>query len=275
MSNFVPIEGQERDNLILDILKNAHNYSKTDAGVERWERGWGENLEAFKSNHELKSLIPRYIRPGKPMRIDSQFVQPIDPDYELKWYDQFTTDFFDKWLSGFTAIYEFGCGSCVNLAKLGSKLHGSTTRIVGLDWSDSSMAIANMLGQIKCPNVSGRKFDFFNPDYDIKIDDRAVFLTVGALEQTGDLWQPFLDFILSKRPKRVCHIEPVFEWYDPNNLVDYTAMVAHEARGFQKGYLPALEKLEKAGMINILHKERTGVGSLIIEGYSQIVWEPV
>ena len=105
--------------------------------------------------------------------------------------------------------------------------------------------------------------------------DGAVVLTVGAMEQTGKIWRPMLDYLLAAKPKRVVHIEPIVEWYDHNNPVDQTAIEAHTARGFWSGYPTAIWDLERDGKVRVEHFERTGFGSLLIEGYSQLVWRPL
>jgi hypothetical protein len=49
--------------------------------------------------------------------------------------------------------------------------------------------------------------------------------------------------------------------YNPNSLVDYTAIKIHQARDFWRGFTTT-------GM------HRTGFGSLLLEGYSQLFWMP-
>jgi hypothetical protein len=124
-------------------------------------------------------------------------------------------------------------------------------------------------------NVTGRLFDFFYPDYGLDIPPNSAVLTMGAIEQTDVKWGPFLNFLLAKKPRCVFHVEPVYEWYDPADIVDYTAAKAHLARNFCKGYWEKLTSLEHAGTVKILRKRRTGFGSLMMEGYSQIIWSPV
>ena len=100
----------------------------------------------------------------------------------------------------------------------------------------------------------------------------GVVLTVGAMEQTGKLWRPMLDYLLAAKPKRVVHIEPQISMYNPANPVDQTAIEAHRARGFWEGYLGVIHRLAEKGVVEIEHMERTGFGSLLIEGYSQLVY---
>jgi hypothetical protein len=95
------------------------------------------------------------------------------------------------------------------------------------------------------------------------------------MEQTGTNWQAFLEFLLRKKPSRVHHIEPIFEWYNPSQLVDYTALKAHEARNFWRGYPTRLLELEQTEKVKIHHSKRAHFGSLVLEGYSQLIWSPL
>jgi len=95
------------------------------------------------------------------------------------------------------------------------------------------------------------------------------------MEQTGTGWGPLLAWLLVTKPKRVVHIEPVLDFYDPGDPVDQTAIEAHIARGFWTGYLETLIELADEGCIEIEDMERSWFGSLLTEGYSQIVWKPL
>lgn len=256
---FTAIEGRERDDLLLRVI--TRDYNTTNQGQDRWQHGWGENLAAFNETVDLKALIPKYIRNGQPLRFMKQFVQPEDPEFERKYFEDMRLSFFSKWLHGFDNIYEFGCGSGYNIPKLAEMFPAS--QVIGLDWVQPSVDI---ITNMNLPNASGRLFDFFNPDYDLEVPSNSVFLTIGAIEQTGKRWHSFLEFIIQKKPKLICHIEPIYEWYDSTNLVDYTAMAAHQKKDFCIGWQPAIRNFK------IHHAERSNIGSLFIEGYSQLVW---
>ena len=68
----------------------------------------------------------------------------------------------------------------------------------------------------------------------------------------------------------------MYEWYDhENNTVDYTAWKAHEVRNFWRGFPQKLIELERMGKVRILKTKRANFGSLVIEGYSQLIWQPI
>ena len=53
---------------------------------ELWQRGWAENLEGLRDGEDLEALVPRYMRPGQPVRLDRDYVVPFDPRFELNWF---------------------------------------------------------------------------------------------------------------------------------------------------------------------------------------------
>jgi hypothetical protein len=271
MFEFHDLESAARDRVILDLLKRADDgvLSRADAGVTRWQNGWQENLDDLRAGI-ANPLKPKYFRPGSIMRFNGQFVQPVNPNIENDWYEGFTNDIFVRWLSGFGTIYEFGCGSGLNISKLATMFPAS--KIVGLDWAKASVDICSELNK-RGLNVHGRLFDFFGFDSSVPLDSDSAVLTIGAIEQSGKKWEPLLDYWRAQKARRVVHIEPILEWYEPDSLVDYTAIRIHKARNYLEGYWPRLKELEREGRLKIVHAHRTGFGSLTIEGYSQIVWE--
>ncbi|WP_413204342.1 class I SAM-dependent methyltransferase [Rhodospirillum sp. A1_3_36] len=272
-----PLDREERDKVILGLLQRVERRDFSiveNRDKSRWEKGWAENLCAFEeSDGDLAALAPKYWKEGLPLRLWGDFVMPLDPDFEPDWFRIFTQWYFSTYLSGFETILEFGSGSGINVPTLAAMF--PETRVVGLDWAQSAVDIVNGLRRHFGDRVEGRPFDFFEPDYDLDILPGSAILTVGAIEQTGTEFAPFLNFLLEKRPSRVVHIEPIIEWYDPGNLVDYTGIRSQEVRNFLKGYPEALNDLERQGRIRILKTKRANFGSIAHEGYSQIIWEPV
>jgi SAM-dependent methyltransferase len=243
------------------------------AGKARWERGWGENLTAFRTAGDPAALVPRYIRDGQPLRLFRRYVLPFDARFERHWYGVFRRWLFATHFADVGAVFEFGCGSGHNLAALATLFPGM--RLVGLDWSVAARDLACELARRHGHRIEGRLFDFFAPDVALGLPADAAVLTVGALEQTGRDWGPFLDWLLRRRPRLVVHVEPILEWYDPDDVVDLAAIRFHRARGYWEGYPARLDALASEGRIEILARKRSYFGSLYLEGYSQLVWRPV
>lgn len=268
LTGYRVLEGGKRDRLIIELLRriDARQLSVTTAGKSRWDTGWGENLDALRETGDLASLRPKYIRAGQPLRMGGQFVIADDPDYEAHWYEAFRAAVACHF-EPYDAIYEFGCGSGHNLAYLAQRFPDK--RIVGLDWSSPAVDIANTLRDKHGLNVAGRSFDFFAPDRHMLIPENSAVFTVGALEQTHRGWAPFFEWLVDRKPAFCLHVEPLVHLYDPENLVDYTAIRAHAVRQFWTGIDQAIGDYAKWHEMR-----RTGFGSLVLEGYSTLMWVP-
>jgi hypothetical protein len=123
--------------------------------------------------------------------------------------------------------------------------------------------------------VTGRHFDFFEPDPDMKLDAGSGVLTMCALEQIGPRHERFVEFLLQKKPQVCVNMEPLLELYEDDNLVDYLAMRYHRKRGYLDGFLTSLRNLAAAGRIEILDVRRFFFGSIYHEAYSYVAWRPL
>lgn len=273
---YVILQEEDRERVLLEVLQRIDSGAFSLAGAagkERWDVGWSENLDAFvASGFDLGALIPKYIRPRQPVRLYQNYVLPTNSAFELDWYEIFRPWFLQTYFEPYDAVFEFGCGSGFNLAALAQI--NPHRRYVGLDWAEASAKIVDAMGSHFGWRMEGRTFDFFHPDASLEVPPNSAFLTIGALEQTGENWTAFLDFVMDKRPACVFHVEPILEWYDDRNPVDHAAVRFHEQRKYWRGFPKKLAELEKAGKIEILKRKRSFFGSLYIEGYSQFIWRP-
>ena len=123
-------------------------------------------------------------------------------------------------------------------------------------------------------NINGILFDMFHPDYNMNLEQNALVLTIGSLEQIGDNHQKFIDFLINKKPKLCIHVEPIYELYDENNLIDNIAMRFHKNRNYLINFLPTMLNLEKENKIDIIKINRMKFGSIFHDGWSMTVWSP-
>ncbi len=269
------LSGEERDQVILDVLKKIETDQQIIGAPERqatWEKGWEENLQDFvKSGYELNKLVPKFIRPNKAIRLSRNYIMPYNPNFELNYFSVFRLWLFKKFLKDFESIYEFGCGTGFNLAVL-AQLYPEK-KLYGLDFVPSSVNLVNKLGEVYGWNVTGYLFDMLSPDQNLEIDNNSAVFTIGAVEQLASNCEPFLQFLLKRSPELCLHVEPTIELYDENNLIDYLAMKFHRKRGYTENYLTRLRELEAQNRIKILKVKRLFWGSLYMEGYSYTVWK--
>lgn len=244
---------------LLNQRCERRDFSIAGEKTDRWQRGWAENLEEFRRTKDIAALEPKYLRPSRYLRLHGRFIEPTDPMFERNWYRIFRGWFARRYLALYDSIYEFGCGSGHNVAFLTEEFPGKL--VMGLDWAEASVEIVQELRRMG-RKTGGYRFDFFNPRRDgWKFQPNTAVLTVGALEQTGTRWRPFMEFLQAAQPAACFHIEPMLQCYDPSDPVDATAIRIHGIRGFWSGF--------EGGTVH-----RTGFGSLLLEGYSQAFWKP-
>jgi SAM-dependent methyltransferase len=224
---------------------------------------------------EAQTLPPFLIKAEKePVRLGGHYVIPESVLFEAHFLSVVRAYLFDKFFSNVHSVAEFGCGTGHNLLALARQQPGKT--LFGLDWSASALDHVNALRtQFGIP-LHAAEFDLFNPRRDLHFNLKEVgVLTVGALEQVGKRFEEFLYFLLSRQPPICMHLEPVVELYDEEQPFDQLAMRYHRARGYLEGFLPALQRLERYGLAEILALHRIPFGSFYHEAYTYVVWRPV
>jgi hypothetical protein len=266
----------ERDSWLLKIIQTLLAGDAVAAGAHRhkaWEAGWAENLERFKTTPVPESLIPGYFGKYPAVRWMRDLVVPVSPQFEYRSLAVIQDWLFEHYLRDTEAVYEFGCGTGHNLFRM--RAVNPHARLYGLDWSSPSQAILSAVQQSGLDSgMSGINFNMFHPDTTLSLQPGACAVTVASLEQTGDQFEPFLAYLLSQPIKRCIHIEPIGELLDPGHLLDGLSLAYFRMRNYLNGYLERLRELEQAGRIRIVRAQRSNIGSLYIDGYSVIVWEP-
>ncbi len=268
------IDGEQRDRVILDVLNLIENDTQKIGSPERtkiWYTGWKENLDAFKAEKSITSLRPKYYRRMNIMRWKGDYIQPNSPDFELAYLDVFQQWLF-SYFEPYNNIYEFGCGSGINLCELATMY--PEKNIYGSDFVSSSVELANELGK-KYNNIVGFPFDMLKPDWSQEFPPHSAVLTSGALEQLASNIEPFFDFLLAKKPELCIFAEPIIEVYDKDILLDALAIKFHRKRGYTEGILPWLHKKEQEGKVEVLKIQRQHIGSLFFEGWTIIIWKPL
>ena len=110
-----PIEGLDRENLLLEILGRIKTDTQVIASAERtkvWMDGWNENLEAFlNSGGNVTTLVPKIIRANQPVRWFSKYYKANIDNPELKYIEILRRFVFEKYFAKISKLYEFGAGT--------------------------------------------------------------------------------------------------------------------------------------------------------------------
>ncbi len=179
-------------------------------------------------------------------------------------------DFLAPNFAGCNVVCEFGCGTGFNLASLATLK--PEVGFAGFDFSPSAVELVRTARRELDLQIYADEFDMTAPP-PAPLEPAANMgaFTFGAIEQLAGNFHAFIDYLLALQPLIVAHVEPVIELYDPANLVDALALRFHRKRGYTEGLLPYLQAHPK---IDVLKVERAHFGSLMMEGYSRILWRP-
>lgn len=241
------------------------------AGI--WRDAWQDQLDRFEnSGFALEALNPAFVAGSSTLRWQGQYIQGITEQFELVFLEILRDWLFRTHLSDIDHLYEFGSGSAFNVAAYAGLF--SNVPITALDWAPAAVRIAELLRERHGMKIDGRKFDFFAPDSSLVLGPESGVLTMCALEQIGDRFAPFLDYLLRQRPRRVVHVEPTLELYDSGSRHDQLAIDYHTQRKYLQGLLPALRTLEDEKKIRITFQRRLRFGSRFHECFTVTVWQP-
>ena len=265
----------ERDAYVLELLQLIRSpwIERSDAeNLAAWERGWQQNLdEARAADFASGTLKPKYFRGNKYLRWQGDILVSDNPQIEHDLFVLARRLLFGSYLAGASTIYEVGCGSANNLWLLSEMFPHA--RIVGLDWVQPAVDLATELGQATGRRIAGQRFNMLDPDPSFRPEPGAAFMTIHALEQIGERHGALLDWLEAARPSVVLHYEPILEFYDRANLLDYLALWYSERRRYLNGFWTEIARRRDAGRLDVVDARRPGLGGVYHEA-SVIVWRP-
>ncbi|MEW6156918.1 MAG: class I SAM-dependent methyltransferase [Verrucomicrobiota bacterium] len=275
-TGFRPAQPDEREKHLVHVLERLHekkNARSVQENKAAFEQGWHENyLLCCAHGLSWESLRPKYVKPFGIMRYEGDYVVPENPLLADDLLSLYAMILFWKHLGEAETIFEFGCGTGRYVYAL-SQLFPEKT-VVGADWTEASFKILRLMAE-EGRRIAPIIFDMLAPPLQAKLPPNSAVVTIGAMEQLGGQWEPFLHFLLENRPRVVLHLEPVLEFYTMDKVFDYLAMLYHRKRGYLNGYWPALQARAAKGDIEILAQRRLGSGDPYHESSSLIIWKPL
>lgn len=266
----------EHNNYLQKIIKALIETNIKKSGKEyknKWEKGWDENYYKFKKSSNFLDLIPKYFFKEKVSRIGNDLIKTKQKYFDYKILNLITSYIFEKYLKNEKKIVELGYGTGHNLLNLNS--FNNKAELYGLDWASSSQKILKLIS-IKHPNIRGYKFDYFNPKFSNNLNlskKKWCCYTIASLEQIGDNFKKYVNFLIKNKPKLVINIEPINELMDKTLILDYLSVKYSQKRNYLEGYFSYLKILEKKKIIKFIEVKKSYFGSLYINGYSIIVWK--
>lgn len=240
---FVPITDQAQ---ALDDTRRLMEEAPGKPTKDGWDAYW---------KTQAAGTDPTYLKRTRTFRYNGKYVL-ADEDAEARFASALRHYLYTEWFGGLDAVAEFGCGSGNNLNQLASTHPGMA--LYGYDWSQAAVDLVRQ-------KHGGGRFDMRNPT-PVAIDWAELgVLTHGAMEQLGDDFMPFYEFLLSLRANVYVHVEPLMELYGDSPF-DRLATEYHIRRGYLGRFLT---QLRKRGDVQ---ECRTGFGNRYNEGYMVAIW---
>jgi len=237
-----------------------------------WQDDWFNVLQNLRTNNEnVKSIIrPKWFR--KSAFVNIQNCLSLTETSYVDWEYQLITRqmLFYTHLRDIENICEFGSGSGTNFYLINEILQNKN--FILSDISVTSLKIIEELKRkLNRNNLTYSNIDI-EQDIDLQLPDNTAVITTSVLEQIGDNYKNFINFILKEKPQIVINVEPIVELLDSKNGFDNVMNLYCEKRKYLAGYLTELEKLEKQKKIKIIMKKRTMVSGTFIEN-SVLIWK--
>ena len=252
------IEGQELWNVLYKITFNLNYIGSRNVEQSKaaWEKGWGELVSK-------EQLYPQYYSKYKYGRYLGEYIE-IDDTFEINYGIKIKEELFNKYINKDThnTFVEFGCGTGHNLVHVKNMF--PHLKVIGTDWTDAAGKL------VKKQGIEFHKFDMLNPIDNLDVDwPNTVVFTMHSMEQLGTNWVKFFEYIKSKKPAIVLHIEPIYELYNLNHTPDFLAALYHYKKAYLRGYLT---ELSKDKTVDLLHVKKSEIGCMYHDGYSIIAW---
>ena len=237
-----------------------------------WQDDWFSVLQNLRTNNDnVKSIIrPKWFRKNAFVNIQNCLSLTETP--YVDWEYQLITRqmLFYTHLKDVDNICEFGSGSGTNFYLINQILQDKN--FILSDISVTSLKIIQELKRkLNRNNLTYSNIDI-EQDIDLELPDNTAVITTSVLEQIGDNYNNFINFILKEKPQIVINVEPIVELLDSKSGFDNVMNLYCEKRKYLTGYLTELEKLEKQKKIKIIMKKRTMVSGTFIEN-SVLIWK--
>ena len=267
--------GHERDSIIQSIINKINSSDLRISGEnnnEVWEKGWGEILASIKNDFSPEKIMPQYFDHHNIMRLDGQYIKGITDNFVYK-YDQIIRKIILKrYAETSSSLIELGCGTGSGTFLAASTID-KNIKITASDWASASLPIVNEISKFTKRDIKAVQFNMLdmNGYEELSIKNDSTVLSFHALEQLGGNYKNLLHKLQSEKVLCV-HLEPIYEYYNKDNLFDTLAKNYHKKRNYLGNFLTDIKQLELEGKAEILEELRIGFGDRYHEAYGLLVW---
>lgn len=253
----------------LELLQRRWSSVDDEERQKVWDEGW---REAFNNYQQDGSLVAGFTHPTTMVNVDGTYFRPIDSNFEINYQALIRSYVLDTYFEDCTAFIEFGSGSGINLVAAAKRL--PSVRIIGSDFVPAAVELHNAIAAKTGYPIESYLFDMRAPISHHAFPKGSSVLTYGSVEQLGNNFQPFLDFLLEMQPKVVVHVETDSSFLLDGKLPDFIAKSYSEVRGYPNQFLGRLLEMQNEERIRIVTTERSVAYPGLTPGNNLFVWVP-
>jgi hypothetical protein len=247
---------QDLESFISCFIQNVSKPTANRTAEENiaiFERGWAQHKQDWLEKGNLSALVPKYhynIPPylmgpggGGGMYVVEDSLLASNMQALCTRYLALT------YLKPFETIHEFGSGSGMNLYLIAET--APEKKVIGYEWTQSGVAMADSIGKLKDWSVTGRHFDMFHPDQLADCGGDAV-LIFGVIEQLHDSYHDFVTYLLEKKPGIVINLELDGAGEMQANVYGELSNFFLKLRGYSQHYTQDIHALKLERKIEII-----------------------
>jgi hypothetical protein len=243
--------GQDKWGVLLEKLKAAGSVTVADAD----RLSVGENkTAAFYADGEL------YVA-------DTQTIQSA-------YFELIRTELQPS-LEQFGHLVELGAGYGALLFKLAALPGLEKVGYTAGEYTDTGVACIDLLAAGRSLKLETGYCDL--SDLDLKtfaIPEQAVFMTCWTMAYLKGFSRVTLDEIICHKPAVVIHIEPIYEHWSDDSLLQMLWKRYFQLNDYNQSMLTVLKGYEADGLIEILEERRNLFGNNPLAPVSIVKWKP-
>lgn len=265
-------ELEEYVNSFVKKVSKSTSMRTKEENIAIFEKGWSEHKEHLKEKCDFDALMPKYYGGGLPFFLGPDLSAHVcennilSAEMQILYMRYLASTYFRP----FDEIHEFGSGSGLNLFAIGSTTPDK--RLIGYEWTKSGTEIADLIGEKSGLQVTGRRFDMLQPDRSVDLEGKAI-LTVASIEQLGENYSAFLEFLMAAKPGIVAHLEPGAPSASSKAMYSNLAVLYAKLRGYPLRFSETLKALDAENKISILFSRPLPWVSRF-GNYTCTIWKP-
>jgi hypothetical protein len=172
-----------------------------------------------------------------------------------------------------SALIELGAGYGSVIIPLARRKKFCNLPIYAGEYTASGTKLIGILSQREKKQILTGHCDFNLPNFlDFEIPHEGIIFTSFSAHYLPTMTPDFIESFLSLKPKIIINIEPCYDHFSSNTLMDLMRRKYIEVNDYNRNFVTLLKKFEKDGKIEILEETPELFGTNPLLPASVIVW---